>query len=412
MPAVGKLDEGPFQPEHALVAEDPKNWRPETRLVRGGTHRSPFGETSEALFLTQGYVYESADVAEARFKGEAPGFVYSRYANPTNRMFEERLALLEGAKACCSTASGMAAVHLALMGLLRAGDHFVAGRAMFGSCRWIAAQWLPRFGVETTLVDGRDIEAWRSAMRPNTKAVFMETPANPLLEMADLKAVAEIAHAVGAKVVVDNVFASPIFQKPLELGADIVVYSATKHIDGQGRVLGGALLGQAELLDEAYRDIIRHTGPTLSAFNAWVMLKGLETLDLRVRRQAETAIKLCELFDSHKAVRRLLYPHHPSHPQYELAKRQMSGGGTVVALDLGSKDAAFNMLNALEIVDISNNLADAKSMITHPSTTTHRSLTEEERQSLGLTEGWVRLSVGLEAAEDLERDLSRALDRA
>ncbi len=393
------------------MAEDPKQWEPQTRLVRGGLERSAHGETSEALFLTQGYVYDSPESAEARFKGEEPGFVYSRYANPTNRMFEERMALLEGAEACRTTASGMAGVHLALMGLLRAGDHVVSGRALFGSCRWIIAQWLPRFGVETTLVDGRDTEAWRAAMRPNTKAVFMETPANPLLEMADIAAVSKLAHAVGAKVVVDNVFATPIFQKPLQLGADVVVYSATKHIDGQGRVLGGAVLGKAELLDEAYRDPIRHTGPTLSAFNAWVLLKGLETLDLRVRRQAETALKLCDLFAGHSGVKSFLYPFHPSHPQYELAKRQMSGGGTVVALDLGTKAAAFNFLNALEIVDISNNLGDAKSLVTHPSTTTHRALTEEERLSLGLTEGWVRLSVGLEGEADLARDLSRALDR-
>ena len=394
------------------MAEDPNQWRPETKLVRGGLERSPHGETSEALFLTQGYVYASAELAEARFKGEAPGFVYSRYANPTNRMFEERMALLEGAEACRSTASGMSAVHLALMGLLKAGDHLVAGRAMFGSCRWIVTQWLPRFGVETTIVDGRDVEAWRAAMRPNTKAVFLESPANPLLELVDLKAVSEIAHAVGAKVVVDNVFATPIFQKPFELGADVVVYSATKHIDGQGRVLGGALLGKTELVDEAYRDVIRHTGPTLSAFNAWIMLKGLETLDLRVRRQAETSERLSQLFASHAKVKRFYYPTHPSFPQYELAKRQMTGGGTVLALDLGSKDAAFNLLNALEIVDISNNLADAKSLITHPSTTTHRSVPDEERLALGLTDGWLRLSVGLEAAEDLERDLSRALDKA
>ena len=402
----------PPSQREARVAEDPKDWTAETRLVRGGLERSHHGETSEALFLTQGYVYESAEAAEARFKGELPGFVYSRYANPTNRMFEERLALLEGAQACRSTASGMAAVHLALMGLLRAGDHLVSGRALFGSCRWIVSQWAPRFGVETTLVDGRDVEAWRAAMRPNTKAVFLETPANPLLELADVKAVADIAHAAGAKVVVDNVFATPIFQKPFPLGADVVVYSATKHIDGQGRVLGGAVLGGAELLDEAYRDIIRHTGPTLSAFNAWVLLKGLETLDLRVRRQAETSLKLCDVFAGHAKAKRFYYPFHPSHPQYELARRQMSGGGTVIALDLGSKAAAFNFLNALQIVDISNNLADAKSLATHPSTTTHRSLSEEERLSLGLTDGWIRLSVGLEGAKDLERDLARALDRA
>ena len=403
MPAIQK---------EAVVAEDPSQWRPETKLVRGGLDRSPHGETAEALYLTQGYVYASAELAEARFKGEQPGFVYSRYANPTNRMFEERMALLEGAETCRSTASGMSAVQLALMGLLKAGDHVVAGRAMFGSCRWIVTQWLPRFGVETTVVDGRDVEAWRAAMRPNTRVVFMETPANPLLELADVKAVAEIAHAAGAKVVIDNVFASPVFQKPLQLGADVVVYSATKHIDGQGRVLGGAVLGTNELVEECYRDVIRHTGPTLSAFNAWIMLKGLETLELRVRRQAETAMTLCALFEAHPKVKRFFYPWDPSFPQYELARRQMSGGGTVVAIDLGAKDAAFNALNALEIIDLSNNLADAKSLITHPATTTHRSVPENERLELGLTEGWVRLSVGLEAHEDLERDLSRALDKA
>jgi len=394
------------------LADDPKDWELQTRLVRGGLDRSPFGETSEALFLTQGYVYPTPEAAEARFKGEEPGFIYSRYANPTNRMFEERLALLEGAEACRTTASGMGGVCLALMGLLKAGDHVVAGRAMFGSCRWIISQWLPRFGVESTLVDGRDLEAWRAAMRPNTRAVFLETPANPLLELADVAEVCKIAHEAGAKVVVDNVFATPIFQKPLELGADVVVYSATKHIDGQGRVLGGAVLGKAELLDEAYRDVIRHTGPTMSAFNAWVLLKGLETLDLRVRRQTETALQLCELLDSHSKVSRFLYPFHPSHPQYELARRQMTGGGTVIAFDLGSKDAAFNVLNALKLVDISNNLGDAKSLITHPSTTTHRSVSEEERLALGLTDGWVRLSVGLESPGDLAKDLAQALDKA
>ena len=394
------------------MTEDPKLWEAETRLVRGGLERSPYGETSEALFLSQGYVYPSAESAEARFKGDEPGYVYSRYANPTNRMFEERLALLEGAEYCRSTASGMSAVALALMGLLKAGDHAVAGRAMFGSCAWIMTQWLPRFGVETTLVDGRDLDAWRNAMRPNTRAIFLESPANPLLELADVAQVSAIAHAAGAKVVIDNVFATPIFQKPLELGADVVVYSATKHIDGQGRILGGALLGKYDLLEEAYRDPIRHTGPTMSAFNAWVLLKGLETLDLRVRRQAQRALELCEVFAAHSAVKSLLYPFHPAHPQYELAKQQMTGGGTVVALDLGTRDAAFAFLNALEIVDISNNLGDSKSLVTHPWTTTHRAMPEEQRIALGLTDGCVRLSVGLEATADLTRDLNRALDKA
>ena len=396
----------------ARLAEDPTTWRPETRLVRGGLDRSQHGETAEALYLTQGYIYESAEAAEARFKGEAPGFIYSRYANPTNRMFEQRLALLEGAEACRTTASGMAAVTMALMGLVKAGDHVVASRALFGSCRWILANWLPRFGVDCTLVDGRDEAAWTAAMRDTTRAVFLESPANPLLEMADIAAVSKTAHAAGAKVVIDNVFATPIFQQPLKLGADVVVYSATKHIDGQGRVLGGAFLGQAELLDESYRDPMRHTGPAMSAFNAWLLLKGLETLELRVRKEAETALRLCALFESHNKAKGFLYPFHPSHPQHALAKRQMSGGGTVVALDLGSKAAAFNFLNALEIVDISNNLGDTKSLATHPSTTTHRSLSDEERLALGLTEGFIRLSVGLEAAEDLERDLGRALDAA
>ena len=394
------------------MTEDPKLWEAETRLVRGGLERSPYGETSEALFLSQGYVYPSAESAEARFKGDEPGYVYSRYANPTNRMFEERLALLEGAEYCRSTASGMSAVALALMGLLKAGDHAVAGRAMFGSCAWIMTQWLPRFGVETTLIDGRDLDAWRNAMRPNTRAIFLESPANPLLELADVAQISAIAHAAGAKVVIDNVFATPIFQKPLALGADVVVYSATKHIDGQGRILGGALLGKYELLEEAYRDPIRHTGPTMSAFNAWVLLKGLETLDLRVRRQAQTALELCEVFAAHPAVKSLLYPFHPAHPQYELAKKQMTGGGTVVALDLGTRDAAFAFLNALEIVDISNNLGDSKSLVTHPWTTTHRAMPEEQRIALGLTDGCVRLSVGLEATADLTRDLNRALDKA
>ncbi len=392
--------------------ENPNDWETATKLVRGGLARSPIGETSEALYLTQGYVYDSAEAAAARFSGDQPGFVYSRYANPTNRMFEERLALLEGAEACRSTASGMAAVHLALMGLLRAGDHLVAGRALFGSCRYICAEWLPRFGVETTFVDGRDLDAWKAAMRPSTRALFLESPANPLLELVDIAAVADIAHAGGARLVVDNVFATPIFQKPLALGADVVVYSATKHIDGQGRVLGGAVLGAAELLDEAYRDVIRHTGPTLSAFNAWLLLKGLETLDLRVRRQAESAAALADLAANHPKVKRMIYPFHPSHPQYELARRQMTGGGTVLAIDVGSGEAAFRVLNALQIVDLSNNLGDAKSLATHPWTTTHRSTPEPERLAIGLTEGCFRISIGLEGLEDLKRDLQRALDAA
>jgi O-succinylhomoserine sulfhydrylase len=412
-----------FESERVMAenreSERPEDWENATRLVRGGTMRSPFGETAEALYLTQSFVYDTAESANARFAGEEPGFVYSRFANPTVKMFEDRLALLEGAESCRAQASGMAAVHLALMGLVRAGDHILAGQALFGSNRWILNNWAPRFGVETTMVPGPDVAAWRAAVRPNTKVFLIETPANPLLEITDIAAVAAIAREVGAKVVVDNVFASPILQKPLQLGADVVVYSATKHIDGQGRVLGGAILGSNTLLEEAYRDPIRHTGPALSPFNAWVLLNGLVTLDLRVRRQSETAAALADLIAGHPKVKACRYPGRPDHPQYEIARRQMTGGGnamlaggTLIAFDLGDQAAAFNMLNRLQIVDISNNLGDARSMATHPTTTTHRSMTEEQRLEIGLTPGWVRLSVGLEGAGDLARDIERALDGA
>ncbi len=392
--------------------ERPEDWDVATKLIRGGIHRTAYGEIAEAMFLTQSFAYDSPEQAEARFAGEEPGFIYSRYSNPTTAAFEERLALLEGAESCRSTASGMAAVATALIGLLKAGDHVVAGRALFGSCKWILSQYLPRFGVECTLVDGPDIAAWEAAVQPNTRAFFLESPANPLLEVIDIAAVARIAKAAGAKLVVDNVFATPLFQKPLELGADVVVYSATKHIDGQGRVLGGAILGAKDLLEESYRDFLRHTGPALSPFNAWVLLKGVETLDLRVRRQTETAAILADRIAGHRCVRRVLYPHRPDHPQYAVAKRQMSGGGTLLALDLGDKSKAFNFLNGLKIVDISNNLGDAKSMATHPSTTTHRAVSEEDRLAIGLTDGYVRVSIGLEGIEDLWRDISRALDAA
>ena len=400
-------------------SENPKDWEIATRLVRGGTMRSPFGETAEALYLTQSFVYDSAEAANARFSGDEPGFVYSRYANPTVKMFEDRLALLEGAEDCRAQSSGMASIHMALMGLLRAGDHVVAGRAMFGSNRWILSNWAPRFGVEATFVPGPDIAAWRAAVRPNTKVFLIETPANPLLEITDIAAVVAIAREIGAKVVVDNVFATPILQKPLQLGADVVVYSATKHIDGHGRVLGGAILGDFALLDEAYRDPIRHTGPALSPFNAWVLLNGLVSLDLRVRRQDETAALLADRMAAHPKIKALRYPGRTDHPEHEIAKRQMTGGtnkmiggGTLIAFDLGSQAAAFNFLNALKIVDISNNLGDARSMATHPSSTTHRSMPEEQRLEIGLTEGWVRLSTGLEGPEDLSRDIERALDAA
>ena len=390
--------------------EDPLVWDIATRLVRGGLARSPYGETAEAMYLTQSFVYASAEAADARFSGADPGFIYSRYGNPTVQMFEERLALAEGAEYCRATASGMAAVHLALTGLLKAGDHIVAGKALFGSCAWILKTWAPRFGIDVTLVDGPDVAAWRAAVRDTTRVFFLESPANPLLEICDIAAISEIARAAGARVVVDNVFATPIFQSPLKLGADVVVYSATKHIDGQGRVMGGAVLGARALLEEAYRDLIRHTGPSMSPFNAWVLLKGLETLELRVRRQSDTAAMLADRLAAHPRVKTLRYPTRSDHPQYDIAARQMSGGGSLIALDLGSQAAAFRFLNGLRLLDIANNLGDAKSMATHPTTTTHRAMTEEQRLEIGLTAGWVRLSIGLEGAQDLARDIERALD--
>lgn len=394
------------------MAEDPRDWEEATRAVRGGMARTPYGEISEALFLTQSFAYESAGAADRRFSGEDPGFIYQRFGNPTTQVFEDRLALMEGADVCRATASGMSAVHMALMGLLKAGDHLVAGRALFGSCRWIISEWLPRFGVEATYVDATDLEAWKAAVRPNTRAFLVESPANPLLEVTAIGAVAEIAHAAGARLIVDNVFATPIFQKPLALGADVVVYSATKHIDGQGRVLGGAILGGTELMTEAYKDLLRHTGPALSPFNAWVLLKGLETLELRVRRQTENAARVADAVAASGKVRKTVYCGRPDHPQAAIIANQMSGGGNLLAFDLGSREAAWRFLDALQIVDISNNLGDAKSMATHPSTTTHRSMPEEQRLEIGLTEGWVRMSVGLEGAGDLVRDVSRALDAA
>lgn len=394
------------------MAEDPNTWDVETRLVRGGMSRTPYGEISEALFLNQSFAYESAGAADRRFSGEEPGFIYQRFGNPTTQIFEERLALLEGAEVCRATASGMAAVHAALFGLLRAGDHLVAGRALFGSCKWIISELLPRYGVETTYVDAVDPAAWRNAVRPNTKAFLVESPANPLLEVTPIGAVAEIAKAASAKLIVDNVFATPLYQKPLALGADVVVYSATKHIDGQGRVLGGAILGSNEILTEVYKDFLRHTGPALSPFNAWVLLKGLETLELRVSRQTENAGKIADAIAAHSKTKKVMYCGRPDHPQAALIANQMTGAGNIIAFDLGSREAAWRFLDALEIVDISNNLGDAKSMATHPSTTTHRSMTEEAREEIGLTQGWVRMSVGLESAKDLARDVNRALDRA
>lgn len=390
-----------------------QDWHPDTLLVHGGTTRSPFGETSEAIFLTQGFVYGTAEAAEARFNGEDPGFVYSRYANPTVAMFEARMAALEGAEAGIATASGMAAVNLALMALCRAGDHVVAAKALFGSCRYIVETLLPRFGVETTLVDGTDLDAWRAAIRPGTTACFLESPTNPTLEIIDIAAVAELAHAVGAKLVVDNVFATPLWQSPLKLGADVVIYSATKHIDGHGRCLGGIVLGEKDWIATQVMPFVKHTGPSMSPFNAWVLLKGLETLSLRVERQTTSAARLADLLAGSDAVARVIYPGRDDHPQAALARRQMRAGSTMIAVEMkGGKDAAFRFSNALKIIKMSNNLGDARSLITHPATTTHQSVAEEARAELGIGAGLLRLSVGLEHPDDLAADLTAALAAA
>ncbi|MBP7066532.1 O-succinylhomoserine sulfhydrylase [Ferrovibrio sp.] len=387
-----------------------ENWRLATKLVRGGTNRSQFGETSEAIFMTSGFRYDSAEAAEARFKNEQPGFVYSRFANPTVDMFETRMALLEGAEAARGVASGMAAVNAALMCQLKAGDEVVSARAVFGSCRYIIEDLLPRFGIKSTLVDGTDLAAWEAAITKRTRAVFLETPANPTLEVTDIRAVADLAHAVGARVIVDNVFATPVLQKPLQLGADIVVYSATKHIDGQGRALGGVVLGSEAFVRDELTPFLRHTGPALSPFNAWVMLKGLETLELRVSRHVENASIVAAALASHPGIEQLMFPGLQSHPQYDLAKRQMSGPGNMVAFRVrGGKAAAFGMLNALRLLDISNNLGDSKSLITHPATTTHQRLSAEERAKLGIADDLLRMSVGLEHPQDVIDDLNQAL---
>ncbi len=397
------------------VTTDPASWAPETRLVHGGTLRSQFGETSEAIFLTQGYVYDSAEQAEARFKNEDPGYQYSRFANPTVSMLEERIRLLEGpgAEAARGTATGMAAVTAAILSCLSEGDHIVSARALFGSCRYIVEDLCPRFGIQSTLVDGRDLDAWKAAVRPNTKAFFFETPANPTLELVDIAEVSKIAHGAGAKVIVDNVFATPLLQRPMQHGANIVVYSATKHIDGQGRCLGGLVLCSAEFLKDHLQDYIRQTGPSISPFNAWVMLKGLETLSVRVRAQCASAATIADALAGQARIKRVLYPLRTDHPQHDLARKQMTGGGQIVTFDLdGGKAETFRFLNALKIARISNNLGDAKSLVTHPATTTHQRLKPEARAELGIGDGTVRLSVGLEAAEDLIADLEGALTAA
>ncbi|WP_411283368.1 O-succinylhomoserine sulfhydrylase [Lapillicoccus sp.] len=385
--------------------------RPDTLAVRGGLARSNFDETSEALYLTSGFVYDCAEQAEAAFKDEIDKFIYSRYGNPTVSMFEERLRLLEGAEGCFATASGMAAVFVALGALLGQGDRLVSSRALFGSCLVVVDEILPRWGVETVLVDGTDLEQWRKALSEPTTAVFFETPSNPMQEIVDIRAVSDLAHAAGATVVVDNVFGTPVFSKPLQHGADIIIYSATKHIDGQGRVLGGAVLGPKEFIDGPVKNLMRHTGPSMSPFNAWTLVKGLETLSLRVERQAANALAFATALEAHPAVTRVIYPWLESHPQHELARAQMGGGGTVVTFFVdGGKAEAFAVMNAFEVIDISNNLGDAKSMVTHPATTTHRRLSPQARAAVGITDGTVRISVGLEDVRDLIDDVTAGLD--
>lgn len=386
-------------------------WKTRTKLVHAGTRRSQYNEVSEAIFLTQGFVYDSPEQAEARFIETGPDeYIYARYGNPTVRMFEERIAALEGAEDAFATASGMAAVNGALFSQLKAGDHVVSAKALFGSCLFIIESLLPKFGVEVTFVDGGNLDEWKAAVKPNTKIAFVEALSNPTLEVIDIAGVADIAHSVGAILVVDNVFATPIFQRSLDLGADVIVYSATKHIDGQGRCLGGVVLGTEEFIRGDFEAYMKHTGGALSPFNAWVMLKALETLDLRVRAQGESALQIATGLEGHSALERVIYPFLESNPDCVLARKQMTGGGTVVSLDIkGGKDAAFKFLNNLQIILISNNLGDAKSIVTHPATTTHQRLSAEQRIDLGISDGLVRISIGLEDVEDLKNDIMCAL---
>jgi O-succinylhomoserine sulfhydrylase len=390
-----------------------RNYRPETRLVHSGTLRSQYGETSEALFLTQGFIYDTAEQCEARFTGADPGFLYSRFSNPTVSMFEQRMIELEGAEAARATATGMAAVTTAILAPLKAGDHVVAAKALFGSCRYVVEDLLPRYGIESTLVDGHDLDQWQKAVRPNTKSCFLESPTNPTLDVVDIAAVADIAHSVGARLIVDNVFATPIWQSPLTLGADVVVYSATKHIDGQGRCLGGIILSSEAFIQEHIHTFLRQTGPSMSPFNAWVLLKGLETLSIRVKAQTETAGAIADALAKHPKISRLIYPGRADHPQAEIVSKQMRAGSTLVAFEVkGGKAAAFRTLNALKLARISNNLGDSKSIVTHPATTTHQRLTPEARAELGISEGFIRFSAGLEHRDDLIEDLTAALVKA
>lgn len=385
-------------------------WGDATKLVRGGLDRTPYGETAEALYLNSGFVYDAPETAEARFANKDDGYVYGRYGNPTVTMFEQRLALLEGAEDCYAVASGMAAVFGALACQLKAGNHIVASKALFGSCYQVITSILPRFGITYTLVDGNDLDAWKAAMTPDTRVVFLETPSNPTLQIIDIAAVGEIAHKAGACFVVDNIFATPILQKPLQLGADVIVYSGTKHMDGQGRVLGGAIVSTKQFKEELLKPFLRHTGPSLSPFNAWVLLKGLETMKLRVEAQSASALSVAEYLSANRDVARVLYPTLEKHPGSDIARRQMAAGGTMVTFEVkGGKAKAFEVLRALRLIDISNNLGDAKSLMTHPASTTHRNIGEEARAMMGITDGMLRLSVGLEDVADIIDDLKAAL---
>lgn len=396
-----------------MTLKPDRNYHTATQMIHAGTMRSPYGEVSEAIYLTQGFAYQTAELAEMRFNGEDPGFVYSRYANPTNDVFEKKMCVLEEAEEGRAVASGMAAVAGAILCMVRAGDHVVAARAMFGSCRYVTETILPQYGVEVSIIDGAHLKNWEEAIRPNTRLVFFETPANPTLEIADIAGVSKLAHAVGATVVADNAFATPLYQKPLALGADVVVYSTTKHIDGQGRCLGGIILSDADWIAENFQNYFRHTGPVMSAFTAWVMLKGLETMPLRVQQMTRSAARIADLIAQHPAVSKCLYPGRADHPQADIIARQMSGGSTMVAFELkGGKEAAFNFCNALTIPLISNNLGDVRSIITHPATTTHQSVTAEARAELGISNGLLRFSTGLEDTGDLLEDIAQALDAA
>ena len=390
---------------------DSSRWQPATQRVRGGLARSHNSETSEALYLTSGYTYDSAEQAAARMAGDEPGFVYTRYGNPTVRMLEERLALMEGAPTARVTGSGMSAIASVLLASCEAGDRVVAAKALFGACRWIVGTLLPRYNIETELVDGRDAEAWKKALSKPAKMVLIESPSNPLLEAVDIAAVAELSHNAGAMLVVDNVFATPILQKPLQLGADISVYSATKHMDGQGRVLAGAILGQTDWIQDNLDQFLKQTGPSASPFNAWVILKGLETLELRVLQMAKNAQEVASGLMEHPAIEQVYYPGHPSHPQFDIHSKQMSSGGSLIAISVkGGRAEAFRVLDALQIIDISNNLGDAKSLACHPASTTHRTLTDEERSDISLDDSWIRISIGLEDPIDISADLKNALD--